>query len=157
MILTTKEDFEKAVLNGEEIKTKTVFYTGELEEKKIEPKFGEVNKDGFVYIGTLRDVQLWIDKFDAPKQMTYDEAQEYAEDNKCHIPTIDQLTFTYLYKDKVNDAIKAAGGEPFKDDDYYWSSSEYVSTVSWILSMGYGYRFYDRKKYGYYVRSFQLL
>lgn len=36
MILNTKEDFEKAVLKGEEIKHKAVFYTGEL-DKQSEP------------------------------------------------------------------------------------------------------------------------
>lgn len=157
MILSTKEDFEKAILSGKEIKYSTVFYTDELPDSVSVPQFGDVNKDGFVYIGTFRDVQLWINKFDAPEQMTFNEAKKYAEDNKCHIPTIDQLTFVYLSKDEINKALKAAGGEPLKEDDWYWSSSEYNSTSSWVLNMTNGNR-YDYNKYtNYYVRSFQLI
>lgn len=158
MILNTKEDFEKAVLSGEEIKHSTVFYTGELAESKSAPQFGEVNKDGFVYIGTFKGIQLWIYKFDAPEQLTLEEAQNYVKQWKCQLPTIDQLTFTYLFKDEVNAALKAAGGEPFKEDDYYWSSSAGSgSSGSWALHMGNGFRYGYNKNAYTYVRSFQLI
>lgn len=157
MILSTKEDFEKAILNGEEIKHSTVFYTDELPGSISAPQFGDVNNDGFVYIGTFRDVQLWINKFDASEQMTFNEAKKYAKNNKCHIPTIEQLTFTYLYKDEVNTALEAAGGEPLKEDDYYWSSSESGSDNSWGLIMSNGGRYNHNKGSNLYVRSFQLV
>lgn len=157
MILSTKEDFENAILRGEEIKHSTVFYTDELPDSVSVPQFGDVNKAGFVYVGTFKDVQLWINKFDAPEQMTFDEAKEYAKNNKCHIPTIEQLVFTHLYKDEVNTALEAAGGEPLKEDDWYWSSSECNSDVSWLLNMNSGYRGNYYKTSNFYVRSFQLI
>lgn len=89
--------------------------------------------------------------------MTWDEAMEWAKKNKKHIPTIDELTVAYLHKDEINAALKANGGEPFKTDDWYWSSSECSASNSWLLDMTNGYRDYYYKLNYYYVRVFQLV
>lgn len=158
MILNIKEDFEKAILSGEEIKHSTVFYTGELEQTVSEqPKIGDYNKDLGVFAGYLHGKQVWVGVKDEPEQMTWDEAMEWAEENKKHISTIDELTVAYLHKDEINASLEANGGEPFKEDDWYWSSSECSTSSSWGLTMTDGYRNYGGKTYAGYVRVFQLV
>lgn len=174
MILSTKEDFEKAVLSGEEIKYSTVFYTGEIDtsvlnlapvafagelEQKVseQPKIGDYNKDLGVFAGYLHAKQVWVGMKDEPEQMTWDEAMKWAKKNKKHIPTIDELTVAYLHKDEINASLEANGGEPFKEDDWYWSSSECSSGSSWSLIMTNGYRNYCHKSNDFYVRVFQLV
>lgn len=174
MILSTKEDFEKAVLSGEEIKYSKVFYTGEIDtsvlnlapvafagelEQKVseQPKIGDYNKDLGVFAGYLHGKQVWVGMKDEPEQMTWDEAMKWAKKNKKHIPTIDELTVAYLHKDEINASLEANGGEPFKEDDWYRSSSECSSYVSWILYMISGTRGSSGKLTHGYVRVFQLV
>ena len=120
-------------------------------------KIGDYDKDLGVFAGYLHGKQVWVGMKDEPEQMTWDEAMEWAKKNKKHIPTIDELTVAYLHKDEINAALKANGGEPFKEDDWYWSSSEYSSYGSWGLDVHDGYRNYGNKLNGYYVRVFQLV
>ena len=165
MILNTKGDFEKAVLNGEEIKHSTVFYTGELANvtenvtnaNSLTLKIGDYDKDLGVFAGYLHEKQVWVGMKDEPEQMTWDEAMKWAKKNKKHIPTIDELTVAYLHKDEINASLEANGGEPFKEDDWYWSSSECSSYGSWGLYMNNGYRGYYGKYNSGYVRVFQLV
>lgn len=124
MILNTKEAFEKAILSGEEIKHKTVFYTGELSEKPANPAIGAFDKKLGVYAGELRGKQVWVALKDSPKQMTWEKAKEWCEKQGGHLPSIDELTVAYLNKEAVNKALVEHGGKPFKEDDWYWSSSE---------------------------------
>lgn len=157
MILNTKEDFEKAILSGEEIKHKTVFYTGELSKKPVNLEIGAFDKRFGVYAGELRGQQVWVALKDGPKQMTWGKAKEWCEKQGGHLPSIDELTVAYLNKEAVNKALVEHGGKPFKEDDYYWSSSEYTNFISWVLSMGSGYRRTIGKDYDYYERCFQLV
>lgn len=157
MILNTKEAFEKAILSGEEIKHKTVFYTGELSEKPANPEIGAFDKRFGVYAGELRGQQVWVALKDGPKQMTWGKAKEWCEKQGGHLPSIDELTVAYLNKEAVNKALVEHGGNPFKEDDYYWSSSEFINDISWVLIMGSGNRnSYDKYNYGY-ERCFQLV
>ncbi len=157
MILNTKEDFEKAVLNGEEIKHSTVFYTGKLEQVTPEQlKIGDYSPKLGVFAGYLHGKQVWVGMKDEPKEMTWNEAMKWTKENNKHIPTIDELTVAYLHKDEINTALEANGGEPFVND-YYWSSSEYSSYGSWYLYMGSGARDYYYKTNHYSVRCFQLV
>jgi hypothetical protein len=157
MILNTKEDFEKAILSGEEIKHKTVFYTGELSEKPVNLAIGTFDEKLGVYAGELRGQQAWVALKDGPKQMTWEKAKEWCEKQGGHLPSIDELTIAHLNKEAVNKALVEHGGEPFKEDDYYWSSSEYLSSGSWVLTLGSGYRIYGNKTAKYYERCFQLV
>lgn len=110
-----------------------------------------------VFAGYLHGKQVWVGMNDEPKQMTWNEAMEWAKENNKHIPSIDELTLAYLHKDEINAALEANGGKPLKEDDYYWSSSECNSGSSWILTMTNGYRTNYSKSDYFYVRSFQLV
>lgn len=157
MILNTKEDFEKAILSGEEIKHKTVFYTGELSEKPVNLAIGTFDEKLGVYAGELRGKQVWVALKDGPKQMTWEKAKEWCEKQGGHLPSIDELTIAYLNKEDINKALVKHGGNPFKEDDWYWSSSEYSINLSWILSMGSGNRNLNTKYNTGYERCFQLV
>lgn len=110
-----------------------------------------------VFAGYLHGKQVWVGMNDEPKQMTWNEAMEWTKENNKHIPLIDELTLAYLHKDEINAALEANGGEPLKEDDWYWSSSEYSSNISWKLTLNTGYRGGYYKDSIYYVRSFQLI
>lgn len=157
MILNTKEDFEKAILSGEEIKHKTVFYTGELSEKPVNLAIGTFDEKLGVYAGELRGKQVWVALKDAPKQMTWEKAKEWCEKQGGHLPSIDELTVAYLNKEAVNKALVEHGGKPFKEDDWYWSSSESSNNYSWVLSMGSGLRGNYGKDTDGSERCFQLV
>lgn len=120
-------------------------------------KIGDYDKDLGVFAGYLHGKQVWVGMKDEPDLMTWDEAMKWAKKNKKHIPTIDELTVAYLHKDEINAALEANGGEPFKTDGRYWSSSEYSGNSSRGLNMNNGYRTYYNKDYDYYVRVFQLV
>lgn len=139
MILTTKQDFENAILHGEEIKTQTIFYTGELVKGKDMLNIGDYDKDKGIFAGYLHGKQVWVGMNDEPEQMTWDEAMNLEKSGR-HVPTIDELTLAYLHKDEINQALIKHGGEAFKEDDYYWSSSEFGNDYSWVLYMGSGFR-----------------
>lgn len=164
MILESKEDFEKAALNGDEIKHKTVFWTGDEPDFNIAPvaiagdslKVGTYDSVLGVFAGYLHGKQVWVYMKDKPKEMTWYDAMKWAEKNNKHIPSIDELTVAYLHKDEINAALAENGGEPLKNS-YYWSSSEYIYNDSWELYMGNGDRNYDYKGSYAYVRVFQLL
>ena len=156
MILTTKQDFENAILHGEEIKTQTVFYTGELVKNKDTLDIGDYDKDKGIFAGYLHGKQVWVGMNDEPEQMTWYGAMKLEEAGR-HVPTIDELTLAYLHKDEINQALIEHGGEAFKEDYYYWSSSECNDTSSWFLNMGSGNRYYNGKTYDYFERCFQLL
>lgn len=157
MILQTKEDFESAILRGEEIKTKTVFYTGDLDSRTDGLEIGAYDQNKGIYCGELYGKQIWCDLHDAPKQKNWQQAMNYAKGKGGQLPSIDRLTVVYLNRDKINAALEDNGGEPFKTNDYYWSSSENNSNSSWGLDMGSGYRGnYGKGNYGY-LRCFQLL
>lgn len=157
MILNTKEDFENAILSGEEIKHKTVFYTGEIDETPTNLAIGTFDEKLGVYAGELRGKQVWVALKDAPKQMTWEKAKEWCEKQGGHLPSIDELTVAYLNKEAVNKALVEHGGKPFKEDDWYWSSSECNSSYSWRLDMGSGYRSDYVKIYYYSERCFYLI
>ena len=150
MILTTKEQFEQAVLTRQEIKTKTktVFYTGELESYNNELLIGTFTEHG-IYAGIAKGKKVYVKLKDEPKQLTWEEAMEYPKDG-YHLPTKEELMIIYANKDIINKALVDNGGEPFKED--YWSSTEYSSYSSWLLYMGNGNITTDHKNSNYYVR-----
>lgn len=139
MILETKKDFEATILKGEEIKYKTVFYTGELEEREIErPLYdiGSYDTRYGVYAGMCKNKQIWVALKNAPEEKTWDEAIAYC-DGDTHLPTKEELMLIYVNKDIINEALNAAGGEPLKEE-WYWSSSEYDYDYAWAQSFNHG-------------------
>ena len=138
MILETKEDFEKAILSGEEIKYETVFYTGELENQEMPLwNIGTYDARYGIYAGMCRNKQIWVNLKDAPEAMDWNDAKKYCEEiNKdCegwHLPTKEELMLIYVNKDIINTALEEHGGEPLKNK-WYWSSSENYNSYAWGL------------------------
>ena len=68
------------------------------------------------------------------------------------IPTAAMLVAMYRMREQLNKALEYAGGEPMKTNDYYWSSSEYGQSGSWILKFGNGHLSHNHKYGRDYVR-----
>jgi hypothetical protein len=54
-----------------------------------------------------------------------------------YIPSLGELVFIWLHLKMVNDALNAVGAEPLQRD-WYWSSTEYSSTLAWSLTLNDG-------------------
>ena len=63
----------------------------------------------------------------------------------------------YNNKTKVNSAMSLIGGTSFNTSSYYWSSTQYSSYSSWLLSWDYGGLYYNYKNDTDWVRAFCLL
>lgn len=158
MILETKEDFENAVLKGEEIKYKTVFYTGEI-DKQSEPiwAIGSYDTKLGIYAGMCNGKQIWVALKDAPKEMNCENAKTYCKelDADCdgwHLPTKEELMLIYVNKDIINKSLKEHVGKPMKDE-WYWSSSEYDDYYAWTQHFYNGsIDTYTKNHYYTYVR-----
>lgn len=158
MILETKEAFESAILRGEEIKHKTVFYTGELENQEMPLwNIGSYDARYGIYAGMCGNKQIWVALHDAPEEMNWEEAKKYCEDldadcDGWHLPTKEELMLIFANKDIINQALIEHGGEPMKED-WYWSSSEYSYYSAWGQSFSDGYvSHYSKTFYSGYVR-----
>lgn len=78
-----------------------------------------------------RDVIIALN--DVPDKMKWEEAV------KCNIPSLIEWLAIFENKDKVDKALKRAGGEPL-GNDYYWSSSEYYTNyAAWVVRPSDGY------------------
>lgn len=134
MILTTKEDFEKAVLNGEEIKTQTVFYTGYLDStESARPSIGSLYKGG-IYIGEYNGKEVVMMLNDEEEEMTWDDAMKLK-----HRRPLSVLEWQLYRENKrlIDEALEKYG-EPLQCNKWYWSSSVLNNESSWgiILSDG---------------------
>lgn len=150
MILTSKEDFENAILKGEKNKTSTVFYTGELAEET--PEIGAVIEKGGqkgIYIGEADNGPVIVDLHDASKTMTWDEAKEYAHKEGKRLPSQRELMLMFVHQEKLNSALKKHEGKAWKRG-WYWSSSEYDDYGAWGVGANSGGVNY-RNKHGDYV------
>ena len=117
---------------------------------------GKFDKDKGIYCGIFNDKEVWISLHDAPDMMPWSEALEYCEKQGGILPDIDTLSWVFMNKKAINEALEANGGEEL-DGDYYWSSSENNNYYSWILNLINGNRYNSSKNTYYYVRVFQLL
>lgn len=73
-------------------------------------------------------------------------------DEKLCVPTAGQLAAMYLFREDLNEALKAVGGEPLKSE-VYWSSSEASAYYSWYVYFNSGYVNYWNNKFNNgYVR-----
>lgn len=158
MILTSKEDFENAILKGEKIKTSTVFYTGELAEVETleieKPEIGAVIEKGGhkgIYAGEYERKPLVLSLENLPEQKKFDDAIKSAPKG-WRIPNRIEWLIMLENKEKLNCALKAAGGKKLSENDCYWSSSEYDTYAAWIVTAGDGYVAHGSKDNGHYVR-----
>lgn len=113
---------------------------------------GELKKqDGFYGIfAALQDAGEKDDDGDS-QEYTWEDAMKikFSQDN-IHVPDIRELSLLHLNIDDVNAGLSAAGGE--KLEGYYWSSTEYSSSLAWGLWMDDGSRYGSYKDYNFYVR-----
>lgn len=173
MILTDKEDFEKAILNGKEIKTQIMFYTDELEcveadEPEVEVKNNERLKPGDLYYrndeligvvvasnvyvnGSFKTIVVALHSED--EEMTWHEAVNFYKDNPdgWRLPTKEEQALMIANIKEINQALERCDGEPIKG--WYWSSSETNDYYAWYsyFSNEYGLN-YGNKNYSYEVR-----
>lgn len=49
-----------------------------------------------------------------------------------YIPSLGEMYFILAHFSQINDALKAVGGEPLRND-WYWSSTQYGATYAWHL------------------------
>ena len=153
MILNKLEDFTNAILRGEEINHKTVFYTGRLDEvtenSSLHPQIGDLYKGG-IYIGSYNGKDVVMALKDEG-EYTFDEAMDL--EDKRPLSLLEWLL--YLENKKIIDKkLKEHSGEPLKNK-YYWSSSEDYGTsdgYAWVVRPSDGYMNYDYKFGSYRVR-----
>ena len=62
----------------------------------------------------------------------YDSKTE-CEKNHVRMPFKHECQIIYDNKEKINEMLETAGGEPFNKEKYYWSSSEYGYNGAWIF------------------------
>lgn len=96
--------------------------------------------------------EIAIMPVESEERLNFDAAQQFCQSNGGRFPTIDELTGIYLNKDKINAALSAANLPELKES-WYWSSTEYVNNIAWLLRMSDGYRTNCHKYYtNLYVR-----
>lgn len=135
MILNKLEDFTNAILRGEEINHKTVFYTGILDDvtengsdnKSLHPQIGDLYKNG-IYIGSYNGKDVVMALKDEG-EYTFDEAMDL--EDKRPLSFLEWLLYLEN-KEIIDKKLKEHGGEPLKGE-YYWSSSEYATNYAWYV------------------------
>lgn len=160
MILTDKEDFEKSILSGKEIKTKTIFYTDELEcieadGSKVEAENNECLKPGTPYYrnneligvvvasnvyvnGGFKTIVMALKSED--EKMTWDEAVAFYENNSdgWRLPTKEEQALMIANIEEINQGLEKCDGDPIIG--VFWSSSEHYGYDAWYsgFSSDYG-------------------
>lgn len=93
-----------------------------------------------------------IDLHDAPNQMSWDDAKKYAEDKGMRLFTLEEGLLMFCFKDEINAKLKEAGGDELREDDYYWSSTEYSRNYARYVYFYSGNASYTNKYSGIVVR-----
>ena len=93
-----------------------------------------------------------IDLHDAPNEMKWDEAMKWADDKDMRLFTLEEGLLMYCFKDEINAKLKEAGGEELREDDYYWSSTEYSRISARYVNFYNGNAYSSGKYYGDVVR-----
>ena len=83
--------------------------------------------------------------------MNWHEAKKAAEEQGLRLFTKEEGMLMYIFKDEINDAIVELGGDPLSEDDYYWSSSEYNTTLAWGLNFNSGHVYNLIKSHTCYI------
>lgn len=112
--------------------------------------FELVEKNGHkgIYIGDVEGEPVIVDLHDAPETMAWDKAKEYAQKEGKRLPSQRALMLMFVHQKKLNEAMTAAGGEPW-ENDWYWSSSEYTHNGAWYVSASNGAVGWSGKSYRY--------
>ena len=122
---------------------------GTTERKSVSIHYDKDGKADGVLIQTLDEsFVLALRDAEDGKQMNWNDAMK-----KHRMPTQKQWLKVMLHFDEVQECLVEAGGEKLKDDDGYWSSSEYNSNLAWSVYFP-GFYSYDCNKSSYfYVRA----
>lgn len=119
------------------------------ERKPVSIHYDKDGKADGVLIQTLDEsFVLALHDAEGGKQMNWNDAMK-----KHRMPTQKQWLMVMLYFDEVQECLVQAGGEKLKDDDGYWSSSEYLSSNAWYVYFPGFYSFSYYKFSNYYVRA----
>ena len=110
--------------------------------------FQLVEKDGHkgIYIGELDNKPVVVSLKQPKEEMNWHDAMEYAKNIGERLPTQRECMLAFIHKDKLNEALKANGGDVW-DNKWYWSSSEYGSDDAWTVYSNYGNMYGDYKDY----------
>lgn len=108
--------------------------------------FQLVEKDGHkgIYIGELDEKPVVVSLKQPIEEMTWYDAMEYAKNIGERLPTQRECMLAFIHKDKLNEALKANGGDVW-DNKWYWSSSEYNDNRAWSVYSNDGYIDWDGK------------
>ena len=115
--------------------------------------FQLVEKDGKkgIYIGELDDKPVVVSINQPEEKMNWYDAMEYAKNIGERLPTQRECMLAFIHKDKLNEAMKANGGDVW-DNKWYWSSSEYYYYIAWLVNASDGGVNHASKTSNYYVR-----
>lgn len=85
-----------------------------------------------IYIGELDDKPVVVSLKQPKEKLSWYDAMEYAKSIGERLPTQRECMLMFIYKDKLNEALKTNGGDVW-DDKWYWSSSEYTNSTAWSV------------------------
>lgn len=83
-------------------------------------------------------------------------AAKYCAERGKHLPSAGEMKLVNKYRELVDAALVMAGGKPFQCA-WYWTSTQYSSTSSWVLYWSDGSVSYDNKTSYDRVRAFAAL
>jgi hypothetical protein len=81
---------------------------------------------------------------------------EFPNGKKGYLPALSEWQAAYDNKTTINNMMSIIGGATLSAE-YYWTSTQYISTDSWFLSWGNGFRYNTSKRADCLVRSFTTL
>ena len=111
-------------------------------EKKLKG-IAVVEDDNHAFLVLTKDI----------KNVDWWDGKRKCEEEFAQMPNLRQLDAIYKNKEVLNKAFIAAGGETLDGEAYYWSSTEYISSYAWLLTMNNGGRNINGKGgNGQYVR-----
>lgn len=157
-ILNSYEEIRDALMSGREISLEISAEFEDAHETVAEPTttcIGElVEKNGCkgIYAGEYERKPLILALNDLPKKKTWDEAIKSVPEG-WRLPSRIEWLIMLENKEKINDALKSHGGKALSEDDWYWSSSEYASSIAWGVYAFSGYvDWFVKNYYTSYVR-----
>ncbi len=93
-----------------------------------------------------------IDIHDAPNLMNWDDANKYAEDKGMRLFSVEEGLLMYCFKDEINAKAVELGGEVLREDEDYWSGTEYNRNYARSVGFYNGYAGTYSKYNGLVVR-----
>lgn len=122
-----------------------------VEEQPVISAF-EINGEKFVRVHVGK-YDFKIPLHDAPTTMSWDDANAYAKERNMRLFEDKEGHLMYVFKDEINNLLEELGGERLREDDAYWTGTEYNRSYARIVGFNSGYAYsYISKYYGFVVR-----